>query len=81
MSKLLALVGINVGERRFEAGERFDTADLTDKQVKYLTAEGYAEPIDKGQRVPAETQEAIEKGAPAEDAHPETERIEVEGGQ
>lgn len=62
MTKLVALVGMNVGKARIEAGERIG-ADLTDRQRRFLVSEGYAEEVEDRQRLPEEHREAIEAGA------------------
>jgi hypothetical protein len=59
---LVALVGVNIGEKRFEPGERI-TADVTERQRRWLLNDGYAEEVEKGQRLPVEHKEAIEAGA------------------
>lgn len=74
MSKLVALVGTNIGEKRYEEGEVID-ADLSDKQRRFLTAEGYAVERESGQRLPAEVKEAIESGAATE--NPVIERMDT----
>lgn len=60
--RLVALVGVNVGEKRFEAGETI-TAELTQRQHRWLVQDGYAEEVEAGQRLPPEHKEAIEEGA------------------
>lgn len=62
-SKLVALVGVNVGGKRFEADERIDASILTNAQYKYLIEEGYVLPVEAGQRLPADVRAAIQAGA------------------
>jgi hypothetical protein len=61
--RLLALVGTTVEGRRFDEGERIDPSLLTDKQRKYLLAEGFAQEVEEGQRLPADVKRDIIKGA------------------
>lgn len=63
--RLVALVGTDVLDKRFEAGDTI-TADLTERQRHFLLAEGYAQEVPAGQRLPSEVKEAIEKGAATE---------------
>lgn len=62
MTKLLMHVGMNVGDKRFEPGERVDASDLTDKQRRFLVKEGYATEVTKGERLPADAAKPIEAG-------------------
>lgn len=62
MTKLVALVGINIGDKRFEAGERID-AEVTQRQERWLVGDGLAERVEDNQRLPPEHKEAIEEGA------------------
>lgn len=70
-TKYVATVGINIGSKRIEAGERVEGAD--DKQLAYLKREKYVIPVSEKQRIPAETKKAIEGGIL--DPHP----VDTEG--
>lgn len=61
--KLVAVVGTNVGSKRFEPGERINEDDLTQTQAKYLVKQGLALRVEDGQRLPADVKEAIAAGA------------------
>jgi hypothetical protein len=63
MSRLFALVGGNIGEARWEAGDRIPDASLTDKQRKYLLDEGLVLEVESGQPIPAEVKAAAAAGA------------------
>lgn len=75
-TKLVAAVGMNVGEKRFEPGETV-SADLTERQRRFLIEEGYALETENRARLDKDTKAALEGGAAEEAAHPVVDRIDT----
>lgn len=72
MSKLVALVGMNIGSERFEIGDTVTAG--TEKQRKALVKDGYAEVVD-AERVSPQKREEIIDGSPA--PNPVVDRIDT----
>lgn len=57
--RLIAKVGMNIGEKRFEEEERITGVTLSAKQLKYLLDEGYAVDKDKEPKTAPKAKEGL----------------------